>query len=260
MYVFLQVNIQKSIDLPIYRHKRVSVCVKAICPSGLSDIKCTQVKSTEATNEFVRNHIYEFNRADVDVNKLRQLTYARFIGENLKDFHSTEINFCPSNIKLVGAILFSANRPIKWFLMKNNSIPVNRCEDSDHCIESIHSDGGVGLFKRHILVANIKYFVCARAEEFVIHGETTDEIMPILNLCGNGFYVDNEPPAGGSVRIKSGIKGYISSSHEVYIVWSGFMDIEQYVRLLHGDGIIEYHIALGISIHYCICSFGRPLE
>ena len=229
----------------MYRHRRVTVCVKAICPSGLSNIECTNVQPSQATSEFDKNHLYEFDNDDVDVRTLRQLTYASNIGDNLKDLHSSEINFCSSNIKLVGAILNSADRPIQWFLVKNNSIPVARCENSDNCIESTLSDGGVGLFKRHTLVANVKYFICARADKFVIHHETTEEIMPRLSLCGNGFYVDDEPPVGGSVRISSGVRGYITSINDVHVDWSGFKDIEQHVNLENDEGIIEYHVALG---------------
>ena len=230
--------------LSVYLHFGAIVCIRAVCLSGSMTTKCERPSILSHPNDFDRSTLYEMDAVNYHRNNIEVLVSASHIGDKLTLVHENEANFVKPDSKMVGVILGKDDRLCTWYLMMKSRVPDHSCDEDIYCMQTVHTHGGVGEFMRANFVHNTKYYICAHSNATVSKEGNTTEVFDEISTCGNGFVVDNAPPLPGNVVIIADIDGFLTSSHNVRIVWDDFKDVEEDMTELK-TGIAKYMVSVG---------------
>ncbi|XP_078701246.1 uncharacterized protein LOC144927586 [Branchiostoma floridae x Branchiostoma belcheri] len=93
-----------------------------------------------------------------------------------------------------------------------------------------------------------RYHICIHANKTLQEYETFSQWLPAVSACSDGITVDRTPPTPGRVWIEnSDDKSYQSSSSEIVVRWTSFVDLEEHGVSRHVSGIRTYLCAIGTS-------------
>ncbi|XP_067670383.1 uncharacterized protein [Haliotis asinina] len=213
------------LDDHVHSHSTINICVRVICPSGLSGTSCQ-------TLNHARNHgnrLVEVDQKDIpEIEEMldRQQT------ENLPSF---ETDVAESDVKLAGVMDGLEGRNT-WYLMKEPLIP-STCTVDDKCITNVNTEGPIAVFNDVKLMDRMNYYICVQSPPVTPHSSGISE-------CGNGVTIDDLPPQQGEVRILNLRNGFLTELDALVTEWSGFSDQGQD---LEGTdlGIAYYSYAIG---------------
>ena len=239
----LQGNV--TFNLPLYLHRGVSVCVRAVCESGAMTTVCQEPKTSSHPNDFDKTTLYEMSTESFHRNEINTFLSSKNIGSKLSLIHNSEVDFVRLKTNLVGVILGGYGRKVKWYLMQKPESPLRACSDDPACLKEVESTDGAGRFHRTNLQKNMKYYICAFSSKTFITREFFTETLEEINTCGNGFVVDNDPPVSGEVTLMSNNYGFLTSQRNIRVLWNDFQDIDEVVNINYKSGIASYQVSLG---------------
>ncbi|XP_071092662.1 uncharacterized protein [Haliotis cracherodii] len=210
----------------VQSHSTINICVRVICPSGLSDTSCQTVHHTGKHG----NRLVEVDQKDIQV--IREMI-DKLETRNLASF---DTDVAESKIKLAGVRDGIEGRMSTWYLMKEPHIP-NDCEADDKCITSVDAVGPVAYFHGLELLDSVKYYIC-------IHSVPTGQNNSRISECGDGVIIDDLPPTKGEVHVINQQNGFLTEGDVLEIAWSGFSDHELYFKDTD-SGIAHFSYAIG---------------
>ena len=91
---------------------------------------------------------------------------------------------------------------------------------------------------------NTLYYICASANESNITRETFTETFMKIEMCSNGFILDDTPPYGGEVHVTN-LNGYINDLKDIVVSWDGFGDNSDARLLGYESTINSYSVEIG---------------
>lgn len=169
------------------------------------------------------------------------------LGDQGVILHDSELDFGTIQTKVAGAMIYSTQRNITWYLMATRSIPhFGDCQRDSDCITFQSNTDGYILFENTNLVSNKLYFICAFAEEIEIHRESYTETFTGIKSCSDGFIIDNIAPSGGQIFVEN-TAGYLNDIFEIRISWERFIDNADVEMFGYSDSIKYYSYAIGKS-------------
>ncbi|CAG2202818.1 unnamed protein product [Mytilus edulis] len=221
------------LNIPVYLHHEIYVCIEAFCPSG--DIKrdCSRSTVIDDPNIYDKKIVYDLNLNNPAVMRILELKHSSNIGKYLTVLHDNELDFAERNVKIAGFILGVFDVSVRWFLMKNSQIPSIDCSHDSSCLFSTNTTTGFVNFDNPFLKENGILYICALTDSF--------------QGCSDGFLVDDDIPNGGKVSIPSR-NGYVIEGSSMNIQWSGFYGNSKGVDLGYPNSIAYYQYAIGTSI------------
>ena len=157
--------------------------------------------------------------------------------------HDEELDFGTTDTEVVGAIPFGADRNITWFLTTARAVPEN-CNESPECESSLTTTDGYVQFPKEDIYVNTIFYICASADESRITTETFTENAPSIHACSDGFVIDDTPPYGGEVHVRT-VNGFLNDLREVAVHWSGFHDNINASHLGYENKIKSYAVEIG---------------
>ena len=179
---------------------------------------------------------------------LLQVIRSRYIGDALRDLHEADLDFGTEYSKVVGAVLSGNNRNITWYLTNSNTIP-ETCDDSPNCERLPTTTEGYVEVPQEKILHNKIQFICADAPEEVKEQDSFTETLPAIQLCSNGFVIDDVPPSGGELQVES-VNGYINDLQSFAVTWKNFDDNIDVTALGYKNRINSYAVQIGISPVY----------
>ncbi|XP_021374355.1 uncharacterized protein LOC110463804 [Mizuhopecten yessoensis] len=214
---------------------------KVYCPLGSRGVKCVPLIVTEDPNMFRKFQIYEIDADADDVRNNKDSFYAANIGDKMSWLHEAELDFTAEPVRPGGVILGMGDQPITWFLVRDSNSLNQSCEENPNCVAIVQTFGGFSAFRGVNLENGIMYFICADISD--ITGNNRDE-MPSFQTCGNGFFVDINPPSTGDVTITSE-RDYIIDQSSLVVHWDGFKDFLGYKTLGYPFTLASFTYCIG---------------
>lgn len=209
-----------------------------MCESGITTTVCTLIEIPHP-NDYNKIHVYELDASNPFLGEITKSLHARFLGDTLPLLHTYDIDYCRKDTLMVGAITNSDERNITWYLLTDQNIPGRSCKLSTNCVKKVSSTGGhVTLYKAKF-IPGTKYYICAT---------TYDETLEKINICGNGFVIDDVLPDAGQVTILDQFQGYLMKPTEMIISWTGFRDKWSRTFSNITSSIYSYSYAIGMYI------------
>ncbi|XP_063447914.1 uncharacterized protein LOC134727462 [Mytilus trossulus] len=221
------------LDIPVYLHHAIYVCLEAFCPSGDISRVCSRSAVIDDPNIYDKKIVYDLNFNNPVVKRIAELKHSSNIGKYLTVLHDNEIDFVERNVKIAGFILGVFDVSVRWFLMKNSQIPSIDCSHDSSCLFSTNTTTGFVNFDNPYLKENGLLYICAVTDSF--------------EGCSDGFLVDDDLLKGGQVSILSR-NGYVIEGSTISIQWSGFYGNSKGVDLGYQNAIAFYQYAIGTSI------------
>ncbi|XP_071093296.1 uncharacterized protein [Haliotis cracherodii] len=203
----------------------INICVRVICPSGLSDTSCQTLHHTRKQG----SRLVEVDQNDIQ--EIKEMIDKLETG-NISSF---EIDVAESNIKLVG-VMGGLEGKNAWYLMKEPHIP-STCKADDKCITSVDAVGPVAYFHDLELLDGVKYYICMQSMPIAQNSSRISE-------CGDGVIIDDLPPKQGEVRVLNLRNGFLTEWDVLVIDWSGFRDQKLFLKDTD-SGISYYSYAIG---------------
>ncbi|CAC5398098.1 unnamed protein product [Mytilus coruscus] len=221
------------LDIPVYLHHQIYVCIEAFCPS--SDIKraCSRSTVIDDPNIYDKKIIYDLNLNNPVIKRISELKHSSNIGKHLSVFHDNEMDFAEQNVKISGFLLGVFEVSVKWFLMKHQVIPSIDCSLELSCLFTTDTTNGFVNFDNPYLKDHGILYICALTDTF--------------QGCSDGFLVDDDILKGGKVSIPSR-NGYVIEGSSLHIQWSGFYGNSKVIDMGYLNAIAFYQYAIGTSI------------
>ncbi|XP_067670393.1 uncharacterized protein [Haliotis asinina] len=210
----------------VQSHSSINICVRVICPSGLSDTNCQTLNHASKQG----SRLVEVDQKDIQqiedmIDKLETGSLPSF-----------DVDFAESNVKLAGVMDGLEGRKSSWYLMTEPHIP-NDCEADDKCITSIDAVGSIVYFHSLQLMDHKKYYICVQSMPI---GQNSSR----MSECGDGVIIDNVPPTKGEVLVLNQQNGFLTEEDVLVIAWSGFTDHETFFQDTD-SGITHFTYAIG---------------
>ncbi|XP_046356064.2 uncharacterized protein LOC124134978 [Haliotis rufescens] len=207
----------------VQSHSVISICVRVICPSGLSDTSCRTLQHTRKEG----NRLVEVDQKDVPkiIKMMEKLQVS-----NLPSF---DTDIAESNIKLAGVMHGLQGRTSTWYLMTDPHIPPD-CKSDDKCITSVDKVGPVAKFHGRYLMDGMKYYICVQSENTRL----------TISECGDGVIIDDRPPIKGDVWVVNQQNGFLTETDVLVMAWSGFNEQESIFNSIE-SGITHFSGAIG---------------
>lgn len=208
---------------------------------------CTSMKAPHP-DDYGKLNLYELDVDSPTVTSLKAQLHARFLGVMLRQLHELDLDYCRSNTTVSGALPYSADRNVTWYLMTASGVPKSlNCGQDTSCVKSISTQGGFAEFKKTELIPGTRYYICAWSNATTVRREFFDEHFDEIRLCGNGFLVDDSPPKPGQVTIVNQRNGYLTGSKEIVVSWHGFSDSRSDESTSNfNSGIKDFSLAVGM--------------
>lgn len=209
-----------------------------MCESGIATIECTLIEIPHP-NVYNKIHVYELDASNHFLDDIKMSLHSRFLGDILPLLHTYDIDYCRKDTLMFGAIPNANEQNITWYLLTDQNIPGCSCKLSTNCVKKISSTGGYVTLHKAKFVPGTKYYICATMY---------DKRLETINICGNGFVIDDVPPDAGQVTILDQFQGYLTKPTEMIISWTGFRDKWSRTFSNITSTIYSYSYAIGMYI------------
>ncbi|XP_064643194.1 uncharacterized protein LOC135497317 isoform X2 [Lineus longissimus] len=101
-------------------------------------------------------------------------------------------------------------------------------------------------FETGTLLHGKRYYICIHADAVVKKHEKWTETLAEVNNCSDGITIDLTAPKPGEVWIGANKEeAFLTSRTEMYINWSGFVDVEELGKSPYASGIKQYEYGVG---------------
>ena len=168
------------------------------------------------------------------------------VEDKLHRLYDLDLDYADSNLVPAALVTNGQGHRVTWFLMTDPHVPgdEDRCVGDQDCVSerslSPEEDPIIGdrvVFPNNgdMLENGVRYYVCAR-----LSADAASNMLVPEELCGDGFLVDDDPPAPGDVAIQNAEDGYLAE-REVAVTWSGFHDASSPYDVT----VLSYRVALG---------------
>ncbi|XP_046569939.1 uncharacterized protein LOC124278266 [Haliotis rubra] len=214
------------LDDHVQSHSTINICVRVICPSGLSDTSCQTLNHARKQE----NRLVEVDQKDIQ--EIEEMIDRLKTG-NLPSF---DVDVAESSVQLAGVMEGLEGRKSTWYLMTEPHVP-NDCEADDKCVTSVDAQGSIVHFHSLQLMDHVKYYICMQSTPV---GQNSSR----MSECGDGVIIDNLPPTKGEVLVVNQQNGFLTEEDVLVIAWSGFSDHESFFKDTD-SGITHFSYAVG---------------
>ncbi|XP_052788806.1 uncharacterized protein LOC128223569 [Mya arenaria] len=217
-------------------------CIRAFSTAGNEMTSCAK---TNVSNTNTDRTIFDFELTSNAWKHVLEIKHSSNVGEQYEILQNNELDFANGKSAVVGVMLYADQRNLTWYLVTTSTLPPSGdCDKSSQCQNSLTTGNGYATFDITHLMQNIRYYICAFADESIVEREYSTEHLSSIQECSDGFVVDREPPSAGNVLIEN-TNGFVANLRSIKIYWKGFADNVHSSMMGYDRDIDYYMLAIG---------------